>query len=279
MRKITILFILCFGHHFLFGNTLSELQHVLERMDVNEIGLFLNSKTTTVDKVDDVKRIRIKDRRIGSSLIHRKWKFVIIDELKSKSYYAHTTSSFILDILFKHDSAMVYYRLSKSDHKQEKIEEILTLGLDSIPFNELYTTHNKQYRTNIQIQYEFPPFLELEYYGHFCYYGGVPTSLGNKMLKFVNNKDAGSLAQMIRTFNYEIKAYGVCGLYMLDQLGYHLTAEHRELMKLTQNTSTGIWVNVCRGCVFGRIAPLRYELYTKTLNEVFQKYQDKGYLK
>jgi hypothetical protein len=158
---------------------------------------------------------------------------------------------FNIDILTRNDTilaAVVAAESHKYVHHQVYAEATVQTFLDQR--NKLYGSAKsvKQLMDEISLDEEF---------AFRCGDGGPPTKQGKYIEQLVEEENADTLVEMLKSFNCETQAFGIVGLEMLRRRGYVVTRETQKLINWIKKRNSE--VVICVGCLSGLVE----KIYTR----------------
>ncbi len=238
----------------------SQLFHLLNQK-INSLEITNLSKLEewlqSIDK--PIKDASIIRRDIGYGAENQIW-WVDILQTKHTEYFSM--------ILHKDEIIAIKYNMDSSDESDithinsEKLRELK--GLKENEFGPI----------SLPDSLIFP--LEVKIFGHWCSIGGSPPDYCYEMLDLVNKRKKEVLKNWLLSFDPEIQAYGIEGIYYLERKGVPINEQ--EFMIINQIKKTNNMLIKCEGCFFYMRRKLENEFHKKPLKQRYKAFKETGWI-
>lgn len=152
-----------------------------------------------------------------------------------------------VDLLCRHDTVF----LSTITVADYGIRNYNYSNFDSIVIDQFLAQRNKLYRSSKTIRQLIREISLAEEYAFYCGDANPKTEKGLYIEQLVDEKNAWTLIDMLKSFNCETQAYGVAGLEMLKKRGHQIATHPKKLIDYIKKRNAELVV--CQGCFTGLV--------------------------
>ena len=253
------------GTKFLFNEEpykkkLSELISILQSpvCDTNKINEYIKKEKSGEDKPYSIRFYFETKRALERGLVQQSMELWFLNE----AYKLNLVSI---------DNKVAFAKLNRISNK----DSVLYERADVNKFQSLlkYPGNNTTESKSIS-PIDFP--IESYIYGDFCGIAGMPQKECVYLLKLVTRNNYGEISRWLHSLNPEIAAYGYVGMEFMRKRGFPVKSSDKS--RMTDVIRSDVLLNICEGCIIGRVKRPNELLGRKMLNWDYKEFKKCGWL-